>query len=165
MSRRPGRRRAFVLAPLTALAVAAGSLAVPSQAVAADGLVLWYKLDESSGAVAVDSSGNGRNGTVVGTPAWQAGQGLGLNGSDTYIKAPNDLLKSLDSVSVSFDVKIDPTDPEKAGGDPFDIKDVGLKVVRFIRITDLDNADGANGTAGFDLDAVAAVHSRPRKPQ
>lgn len=59
---------------------------------------------------------------------------------------------------------ISPTDPEKAGGDPFDLKDVGLKVVRFIRITDLDNANGENGTAGFDLDAVAAVHSRPRKP-
>lgn len=58
---------------------------------------------------------------------------------------------------------IDPTDPEKAGGDPFDLADVGLKVVRFIRITDLDNGSGDKGTAGFDLDAVAAVHSRPRK--
>jgi hypothetical protein len=61
--------------------------------------------------------------------------------------------------------EIDPTDPEKAGGDPFDLADVGLRIIRFIRITDLDNASGANGTAGFDLDAVAAVHSRPRKPE
>lgn len=58
---------------------------------------------------------------------------------------------------------IDPTDPEKAGGDPFDLADVGLKVARFVRITDLDNGSGDKGTAGFDLDAVAAVHSRPRK--
>lgn len=65
----------------------------------------------------------------------------------------------------SIDNEIDPTDPEKAGGDPFDISDVGLKVVRFIRITDLDNAGGLNGTAGFDLDAVAAVHSRARKSE
>ncbi|MEU8661666.1 immunoglobulin-like domain-containing protein, partial [Actinoplanes philippinensis] len=86
----------------------AGSLTVPSPAAAADGLVLWYKLDEASGTVAVDSSGNGRDGAVVGAPAWESGQGLGLNGSDTYIKAPNDLLKSLDAVSVSFDVKVDP---------------------------------------------------------
>src|SRR5258708_1720907 len=57
---------------------------------------------------------------------------------------------------------IDPTDPEKAGGDPFDLKDVGLKMIRFVRITDLDNTSGAKGTMGFDLDAVAAVHSRPR---
>jgi hypothetical protein len=59
--------------------------------------------------------------------------------------------------------EIDPTDPEKAGGDAFDLKDVGLKTIRFVRITDLDNASGANGTMGFDLDAVAAVHSRKRE--
>src|SRR6516164_9519520 len=58
---------------------------------------------------------------------------------------------------------IDPADPEKAGGDAFDLKDVGLKVIRFVRITDLDNTSGAKGTMGFDLDAVAAVHSRPRE--
>lgn len=63
----------------------------------------------------------------------------------------------------SIDNDINPTDPEKAGGDPFDLSDVGLKVVRFVRITDLDNAGGLNGTAGFDLDAVAAVHTRPRE--
>ena len=60
------------------------------------------------------------------------------------------------------DNDIDPTDPAKAGGDPFDLKDVGLKVVRFIRITDINNGAGDKGTSGFDLDAVAAVHSRPR---
>jgi hypothetical protein len=60
------------------------------------------------------------------------------------------------------DNDIDPTDPEKAGGDPFDLKTVGLTVARFIRITDLNNGAGENGTSGFDLDAVAAVHSRPR---
>ncbi len=57
---------------------------------------------------------------------------------------------------------IDPTDPAKAGGDAFDLKEVGLKIIRFVRITDLDNATGGEGTMGFDLDAVAAVHSRPR---
>ncbi|MBS0260939.1 MAG: cell surface protein [Planctomycetes bacterium] len=61
--------------------------------------------------------------------------------------------------------EIDPTDPEKAGGDPFDLKDVGLPVIRFVRITDLGTGSGANGTAGFDLDAVSAVHSRPRKAE
>lgn len=60
------------------------------------------------------------------------------------------------------DNDINPTDPEKAGGDPFDLKTVGLNVARFIRITDLNNGAGENGTSGFDLDAVAAVHSRPR---
>jgi hypothetical protein len=58
---------------------------------------------------------------------------------------------------------INPADPEKAGGDPFDLKEVKLKVVRFIRITDLDNGFGDKGTMGFDLDAVIAIHSQPRK--
>ncbi len=36
-------------------------------------LVLHWTLDEGSGAVANDSSGNGRNGTIDGTPDWVAG--------------------------------------------------------------------------------------------
>ena len=43
------------------------------------------------------------------------------------------------------------------------LKDIGLKTARFIRITDLNNGSGDKGTSGFDLDAVAAAHSRPRK--
>lgn len=58
--------------------------------------------------------------------------------------------------------KIDPTDPKKAGGDPFDLKDVGLKVIRFVRITDIQSSGAKDGAAGFDLDAVAACHSRRR---
>lgn len=57
---------------------------------------------------------------------------------------------------------IDPTDPQKAGGDPFDLKDVDLKVIRFIRITDVLGYGGKDGSAGFDLDAIAAVNSRER---
>lgn len=60
---------------------------------------------------------------------------------------------------------ISPTDPKAAGGDQFDLRDIGLKSIRFVRITDLENASGTEGTAGFDLDAVAAVHSRPRQPK
>ena len=62
---------------------------------------------------------------------------------------------------------LDPTDPEKAGGDAFDLKEVGLKRIRFIRITDLGSSTViGEGTTGFDLDAVAAIHSKPReKPE
>jgi hypothetical protein len=48
------------------------------------GLVGHWKLDETSGAVAVDSSGLGRDMTVVGTPTWVTGivdNCLQLNGS------------------------------------------------------------------------------------
>lgn len=58
--------------------------------------------------------------------------------------------------------EIDPTDPAKAGGDPFDLREIGVKSCRFVRITDLTTKGGEEGTAGFDLDAIAAVHSRPR---
>lgn len=58
---------------------------------------------------------------------------------------------------------ISPTDPEKAGGEGFDIGELGFKVVRFVRITDLGlSALAGKTTQGFDLDAVAAVHSQPR---
>lgn len=45
--------------------------------------VAWWKLDESSGSSAADSSGNGNTGTFYGTPAWADG-GASFNGS-SYI--------------------------------------------------------------------------------
>jgi hypothetical protein len=58
---------------------------------------------------------------------------------------------------------ISPTDPKKAGGEGFDISELGFKVIRFVRITDLGLSTlGGKTTQGFDLDAVAAVHSQPR---
>ena len=57
---------------------------------------------------------------------------------------------------------IDPTDPDLAGGDAFDLVDLGVDEVRFIRIRDSGFNDWAYGgtTGGFDLDAVAAVNWR-----
>jgi hypothetical protein len=57
---------------------------------------------------------------------------------------------------------LDPTDPNVAGGDPFDLQTIGLKAVRFVRITDVLGQGGDEETSGFDLDAVVAVHSRKR---
>jgi len=70
---------------------------------------------------------------------------------------------------------IDPTDPTVSGGDFFDLEDLGLDTIRFIRIVDTneppdaetdDDGDeiydqgwGGGNSAGFDLDAVAAVYS------
>lgn len=60
---------------------------------------------------------------------------------------------------------IDPSDPTAAGGDPFDLATINIKTARFIRIVDqgLSPIVGANGTNGFDLDAIAIVHGT--KPQ
>jgi hypothetical protein len=49
--------------------------------------------------------------------------------------------------------QIDPTDPTVAGGDPFDLADVGLPWARQVRIT-----DRTGDALTFDLDAVAIVH-------
>ncbi|MDH6502478.1 hypothetical protein M2156_008788 [Streptomyces sp. SAI-149] len=64
---RPQSRRRFrqgaVAAVAAALLAGAVGLSAPAQAAEiTDGLALWYKLDSTSGTVAVDSSGNGRLG-------------------------------------------------------------------------------------------------------
>ncbi len=75
---------------------------------------------------------------------------------------------------------ISPFDPGVSGGDFFDLRLLGLTYVKYIKIADtgttdiaptLDsrgnvvndpgNAMNAPPTAGFDLDAVAAIHSTP----
>jgi hypothetical protein len=48
---------------------------------------------------------------------------------------------------------IDPTDPAVAGGDAFDLADIGVSSARFVRITDRPEIDTV-----FDLDAVGIVH-------
>ena len=56
------------------------------------------------------------------------------------------------------------TDPQRAGGDAFDLADVGLERARWVRLVDLTQeyyghrmwCDGHAG--GFDLDAIAVVH-------
>ena len=53
-------------------------------------------------------------------------------------------------------------DPTKAGGDPYDLADIGVTHARYVRIhdktTERCTSQGPN-TNGFDLDAVAAVHA------
>lgn len=56
---------------------------------------------------------------------------------------------------------IDAFDPAEAGGDPFDLADVGLEGARFVRITDVGGISGPGGVAGFDLDAIAIVNPGP----
>lgn len=54
----------------------------------------------------------------------------------------------------------EPTDPETAGGDAFDLADVGMSSASFVRIVDRGPANGIGSSAGFDLDAIASVHAR-----
>lgn len=54
--------------------------------------------------------------------------------------------------------EIDPLDPIVAGGDPFDLADIGLARARFVRIRDsgIDRGFGAP-SGGFDLDAIGVI--------
>ena len=60
---------------------------------------------------------------------------------------------------------ISPIDPATAGGDAFDLKDVGLASARFIRIRDRGTVPCPSDpgqkatTVGFDLDAVSVVNA------
>ncbi|MEU6353901.1 family 43 glycosylhydrolase [Streptomyces sp. NPDC047072] len=108
------RRRAgrFVGLTVASLFLGLASPVAPAQAAdtadLTEGLALWYKLDGASGTTVTDASGNGRDGTVNGTADWSGtGQGLSFNGSDTYIKVPDDVMKGMDSISVSADVLLD----------------------------------------------------------
>ncbi len=55
------------------------------------------------------------------------------------------------------------TDPDRAGGDGFDLADVGLEHARYVRLVDVSRAYNGNSTwcsgapAGFDLDAIGAI--------
>ena len=53
--------------------------------------------------------------------------------------------------------QIDPLDPSVAGGDPFDLADIGIAAARFVRITDRVDMPG-----DFDLDAVGIINARCR---
>lgn len=66
------------------------------------------------------------------------------------------------------DNDIDPLDPVAAGGDTFDLATVGLPWVAYVRVTDVAGTIADFGdlpqftvapNAGFDLDALAALHA------
>ncbi|WP_069772476.1 family 43 glycosylhydrolase [Streptomyces sp. LUP30] len=108
------RQGAGRLAALTAVSLLVGlaGTAIPARATEAadvtDGLALWYKFDGASGTTVPDASGHGLDGTVNGAADWSSsGQGLSFNGSDTYVKVPNDVMKGMTSISVAMDVKMD----------------------------------------------------------
>ena len=50
------------------------SFVLSNTAQAADpDLLVWYKFDDGAGTTAADSSGNGRDGVLIGDPTWIGG--------------------------------------------------------------------------------------------
>ncbi|MFW7414456.1 family 43 glycosylhydrolase [Demequina sp. SO4-18] len=96
---------------LTADLALAGATAQRTFAVTVTGdgsipAVAHYRLDDASGTVAVDSSGNGNDATYVGGPELQGDAGVRLDGADDYVDLPDNLVTGIDSVTVSMDVLI-----------------------------------------------------------
>ena len=68
----------------------------------------YWKLDETSGISAADSSGHADTGTVDGTTNWTSGQiggALSLNGTNAYVKASNLVSTQIDNITMSAWVK------------------------------------------------------------
>lgn len=75
--------------------------------VAADSPVLWWRLGEASGTTAADASGNGRDGTYVGSPTLGVGglvgdgdTAVGFDGVDDYVSYSGSVLTSANAASV-----------------------------------------------------------------
>ncbi|MEN6427371.1 MAG: LamG-like jellyroll fold domain-containing protein [Phycisphaerales bacterium] len=67
-------------------------------------LGIWL-LDEGQGSTTKDASGNGYDGTLMGSPTWiggHFGSALQFNGSSTYVTCGNDVALNVGLFSVSF---------------------------------------------------------------
>jgi hypothetical protein len=74
--------------------------------------------------------------------------------------SPSPLVPSDAPIASLVDQDIDHfVPPAGSGGDSFDLAEVGLAAIRFVRIDAGESVEGGQGLAGFDLDAIAGVHS------
>jgi hypothetical protein len=94
------------------------------------GLVAHWKLDETSGTTASDSSGNGNDGTLVGGPVWQPmggkiGGSLRFDGTNDFVRIGDVLDMGLSDWSVGVWMKTD--------------------ILHFSRLVSKNNHGGADG--------------------
>jgi len=82
------------------------------------GLVLYYPLDEGSGSVVADASGNGNDGTIDGAPAWitgVSGSALGFESHRDYITTGTSLLNDLTEFTIACWLKGDLSAADRSG--------------------------------------------------
>jgi beta-xylosidase len=109
----PASPRHGTVIPVTAAELAAlrEGIVIPEEPtpVAADenGLVAQYDLDETSGAVATDSTGHGYDGAISGDATFADGA-LNLGGTDGHVRLPNNMMAGLDAITVSTKLWLDP---------------------------------------------------------
>ncbi len=74
--------------------------------------------------------------------------------------APSPLVPSTAPIASLVGIPVDDfVPPAGSGGDVFDLATVGVRAIRFVRIDGGPGIFGLQGLAGFDLDAIAALHS------
>jgi hypothetical protein len=74
--------------------------------------------------------------------------------------APSPLVPTTVPIEDLVGVPLDEFEPPPgSGGDSFDLAAIGVTMARFVRIEASTRQPGLAGLAGFDLDAVAALHS------
>jgi hypothetical protein len=74
--------------------------------------------------------------------------------------SPSPLVPSTAPIASLIGVPVDAfVPPAGSGGDSFDLADVGLAAIRFVRIDGGAARFGLMGLAGFDLDAIAGLNS------
>jgi hypothetical protein len=147
------------------LEIGAGSITQPPFAepglvsVSQDGVV-WHAFD----ACPIDDELSG--------PYWAGCAGTypvlsNANTATPHASVPTTTpIESLVGVPVISLVPPSGTPPAGAGGDSFDLADVGLAWAGYVKVESASYATGPVGdnNAGFDLDAVAAIHSSPELP-
>jgi len=117
------------------------------------GLVAYWKLDETTGTTAADSSGNGNSGSLVGSPVWQSSGGqvngaIQLSGTGDYINCGN-IANLTEEITVSAWIKCTFDKSWEA------IVTKGDSSWRLFR----DCTDGDSNNASFTLTDIGAVVS------
>jgi len=90
------------------------SIANATTQAASQGPIAWWKLDETSGTTASDSSGNGNTGTLVNGPVWTTGKlgnALSFDGANDYVNLgnPNSALRFTGNGTISAWVRLNST--------------------------------------------------------
>jgi hypothetical protein len=79
-------------------------------ALAAPGLITWYKFDQTGGTAVADSSGDFNHGTMNGGAAWttgNVGNAADLNGTNGYIALPSGIVSGTDTITIAAWVNLD----------------------------------------------------------
>jgi hypothetical protein len=72
--------------------------------------ILHYKFDETTGNVVNDSSGNGRNGTAIGTHTWvtgRIGNAMTFDGASAFVVLPIGVVSTLNETTIATWVQLD----------------------------------------------------------